>query len=86
MAETIVGLVADHLIPLLIQGTSLLRGVYLNVLAIKHELEMIQCFLKDADRMAKAKADTTLHGVIVWVKQVREVAFQIEDVIDDYIL
>jgi disease resistance protein RPM1 len=47
---------------------------------IRDELESIQCFLKDAD-----KGDLQ-DGVKMWVKQVREVAYHIEDVIDEYVL
>jgi disease resistance protein RPM1 len=48
---------------------------------IRDELESIQCFLKDID-----KGGDLQDGVKTWVKQVREVAYHIEDVIDEYVL
>ncbi|MCH91498.1 NBS-containing resistance-like protein, partial [Trifolium medium] len=46
---------------------------------IKHELQSIKAFLKDADTRA---AD---EGVKAWVDQLRETSFRIEDVIDEYV-
>ncbi|WJX30608.1 hypothetical protein P8452_19126 [Trifolium repens] len=51
---------------------------------IKDELEFIQAFLKDADRMATVEGGGANEGVKTWVKQLREAAFRIEDVIDEY--
>jgi disease resistance protein RPM1 len=48
---------------------------------IRDELESIQCFLKDID-----KGGDLQDGVKTWVKQVREVAYHIEDVIDEHVL
>jgi disease resistance protein RPM1 len=48
---------------------------------IRDELESIQCFLNDTN-----KGGHLQDGVKTWVKQVREVAYHIEDVIDEYIL
>ncbi|KAF3456670.1 hypothetical protein FNV43_RR01324 [Rhamnella rubrinervis] len=85
MAETAVGLVVDHLIPMLTQEASLLRGIHSQVVDIKNELQSIQCFLRDADRKAESESDLTRRdGVKAWVEQLREVAFQIQDVIDEY--
>ncbi|MCI17753.1 NBS-containing resistance-like protein, partial [Trifolium medium] len=53
---------------------------------IKGELESIQAFLKDADRRAVAQAPNISEMNKIWVKQVREVAFRIEDVVDEYML
>ncbi|KAK4548103.1 hypothetical protein RGQ29_032813 [Quercus rubra] len=47
-------------------------------------MEMIQSFLKDAD--IKAEKDGMSNVAKTWVKQVREEAYHIEDVIDKYIL
>ncbi|PNY13941.1 NBS-containing resistance-like protein, partial [Trifolium pratense] len=49
--------------------------------------ESIQAFLKDADRRAAApNGDNNGEGVKTWVKQIREAAFQIEDIIDNYMM
>jgi disease resistance protein RPM1 len=80
MTETVVTLVINELVQLIAYESKLLRGVHRDVVDIRDELESIQCFLKDAD-----KGDLQ-DGIKTWVKQVREVAYHIEDVIDEYVL
>ncbi|KAG6755658.1 hypothetical protein POTOM_041491 [Populus tomentosa] len=82
MAESAVSLVIDKLAPLLAQRVQLLKGVYKEVVDIKDDLEAIRAFLKDAD--SKAEREGASESVKVWVKQAREVAYQIEDVIEEY--
>ncbi|CAJ2640042.1 unnamed protein product [Trifolium pratense] len=84
MAEIALSLVIDQLIPLLRKETKLVRGIHKEFKDIKDELESIQAFIKDADK--RAEGDNTSEGVKTWVKQVREVAFRIEDIIDDYLI
>ncbi|CAK8565680.1 unnamed protein product [Lathyrus sativus] len=87
MAEMVVSLAVDQLLPLLREEANLLRGIHKEFADIKDELESIQAFLKDADkRAATAEGDNTSEGVKTWVKQVREAAFRIEDIIDDYMI
>jgi disease resistance protein RPM1 len=77
----------DQLIPLLREEAKLLGGIHKEFADIKDELECIQAFLKDAGkRVATVEGDNTNEGIQIWVKQVREVAFRIEDVIDDYLI
>ncbi|XP_059436277.1 disease resistance protein RPM1-like [Corylus avellana] len=80
MTETVVALVINELVQLIVHESKLLKGVHREVVDIKDELDSIQCFLKDAD-----KGDLQ-DDVKMWVKQVREVAYHIEDVIDEYVL
>ncbi|KAB8855504.1 hypothetical protein FH972_026776 [Carpinus fangiana] len=70
---------------LLVQEAKLLNGVHREVVGISDDLESIMCFLKDVDARAKKGGDLQ-YGRKVWVKQMREVAFHIEDVLDEYIL
>jgi disease resistance protein RPM1 len=84
MAEMAVSLVVGQLIPLLREEAKLFRGIHKEFTYIKDELESIQAFLKDADK--RAEGDNTSEGVKTWVKQVRELAFRIEDIIDDYLI
>ncbi|GMN59915.1 hypothetical protein TIFTF001_029008 [Ficus carica] len=84
MAETAVGSVIDKLIPLLTEEANLLRSVHKEVAKFKRELQSILAFLKDADRRAEDEEDNINYGVKVWVEELREVAFQIENVIDEY--
>ncbi|KAI5409157.1 disease resistance protein RPM1 [Lathyrus oleraceus] len=81
MAEVAVSLVIDQLLPLLREEVNLFRGIHKEFADIKDELESIQAFLKDAD-----KKSATTEGVKTWVKQVREAAFRIEDIIDEYMI
>ena len=84
MAESAVSLVIENLVPLLVQEARLLGGIHDKVESIKGELEIIRSFLKDADARAE-KVDMS-NVEKIWVKQVREEAYHIEDVIDEYIL
>ncbi|KAM4092090.1 hypothetical protein ACB094_06G010900 [Castanea mollissima] len=85
MAETAVSIVIQHVLPLLVQEVRWRKGFQSKVTSIKGQLEIIQSFLKDAD--IRAERDEDMGNVVkTWVKQVREEAYQIEDVIDEYIL
>ncbi|KAM1126601.1 hypothetical protein ACFX2B_041264 [Malus domestica] len=87
MAEQIVCFVIDKLIQLLITTeANLSRDVRKEVGFIKDELDSIRSFLKDADVKAAADGERTNDSVKTWVNQVREAAFYIEDVIDEYLL
>ncbi|KAH7856942.1 hypothetical protein Vadar_007188 [Vaccinium darrowii] len=70
------------LVPLLSGEVKLLSNIHTEVASIKAELESIMSFLKDADLSAKLENESAKS----WVKQVRSVAYQIEDVLDEYIL
>ncbi|XP_075668902.1 disease resistance protein RPM1-like [Castanea sativa] len=84
MAESAISLVIENLVPLLAQEARLLEGIHDKVESIKGELEIIRSFLKDADARAE-KVDMS-NVEKIWVKQVSEEAYHIEDVIDEYIL
>ena len=62
----------------------MLTGVHEEVTSIRREMEMIQSFLRDVD--IKAEKHGMSNVAKTWVKQVREEAYHIEDVIDKYIL
>ncbi|KAE8056464.1 hypothetical protein FH972_013236 [Carpinus fangiana] len=85
MVEIAVTLLIEKLVQLLVQEAKLLNSVHREVVGISDELESIMCFLKDVDGRAKKGGDLQ-DGMKVWVKQVRESAFHIEDVLDEYIL
>ncbi|CAK7323866.1 unnamed protein product [Dovyalis caffra] len=69
---------------MVLEEVTLLKGIHEEVVVIKDDLEAIKAFLKDAD--SKAEKEGINESVKVWVKQAREVAYQIEDVIDEYML
>ncbi|CAL5354894.1 unnamed protein product [Camellia sinensis] len=82
MAERAVSSVFQYLAPLLTGEVELLKGIRKEIVSIKAELERIHSFLKDA----KSRAETGDKGVKIRVKQVRQVAYRIQDVIDEHIL
>ena len=84
MAEIAVTVVIDRLLSLLTEEAILLRGVHTEVEDIKRQLLFIQAFLKDADAKAE-KGDTISHGLKAWVQELRETAYSIEDLFDEYI-
>ncbi|KAK7316621.1 hypothetical protein RJT34_00223 [Clitoria ternatea] len=84
MAEMAVSFAIDRLLPLVREEVNLLKGIHKDFADIKRELEHIQAFIKDADRKAAAEGENAGEGVKVWVKEVRETAFLIEDIIDEY--
>ncbi|XP_023924946.1 disease resistance protein RPM1-like [Quercus suber] len=84
MAESAFSLVIHNLVPLLAQEAKLLKGIHEEVKSIIREIDMIQSFLKDAD--IRAEKDHMDNVAKTRVKQVREEAYHIEDVIDEYIL
>uniref|UniRef100_A0A2N9EU45 Rx N-terminal domain-containing protein n=1 Tax=Fagus sylvatica TaxID=28930 RepID=A0A2N9EU45_FAGSY len=84
MAESAVSLVIEYLVPLLVQEARLLKGIHGKARSIKDEMEIIQSFLKDADARAEIGGMSNVEKA--WVKQVREEAFHIEDLVDKYIL
>ncbi|CAK9153028.1 unnamed protein product [Ilex paraguariensis] len=81
MAEVAVSFLLDHLTPFLQEEARLLGGVREEVVLIKDELDRMKAFLRVAD--AKEKDDTQLQ---VLVKQLREVAYDTEDVLDEFML
>ncbi|RWR76927.1 Disease resistance protein [Cinnamomum micranthum f. kanehirae] len=80
-SEVAVSIVVGKLGDLLIEEARLLYDVRDQFEWIVGELRRMQCFLKDAD--AKQKED---EGVRNWVKEIRDVSYDAEDVIDTFIL
>ncbi|KAF7150961.1 hypothetical protein RHSIM_Rhsim02G0077400 [Rhododendron simsii] len=80
--EAVTSAINSTLVPLLSSEVNLLRNIHSEVTSIKDELESIMSFVKKADSSAELENGRAK----VWVKQVRAVAYQIEDVMDEYIL
>ncbi|GMN60879.1 hypothetical protein TIFTF001_029969 [Ficus carica] len=83
MAETFLTPVIEKLIELLAEEVSSLKGVHKEAKSLKDELEIIQPFLKDAE--AKSERGEVSYAAKVWLKQIREEADRIEDVVDEYL-
>ncbi|KAG6625228.1 probable disease resistance RPP8-like protein 2 [Carya illinoinensis] len=81
MAEYVVSLVLDKIATQLIDEAVSLSEVCRQVEWIQDELRRIQCFLKDAD--AKQDGDERIRN---WIADIRDVAYDSDDVIDIYIL
>ncbi|CDP21782.1 unnamed protein product, partial [Coffea canephora] len=79
MAESAVGFLINQLSTLLSQEHKLLGGLKSDVQFIKAELGSMKAFLREAE--AKEDNDSQLQE---WLKQVREVAYDTEDVLDDF--
>ncbi|XP_027152215.1 disease resistance protein RPM1-like [Coffea eugenioides] len=79
MAESVVGFLINQFSTLLAQETTLLGRLKPDVQFIKDELSSMKAFLREAE--AKEDNDSQLQE---WVKQVREVAYDTEDVLDDF--
>ncbi|XP_026665888.2 disease resistance protein RPM1-like [Phoenix dactylifera] len=80
MAGSALQFALQKLDSLLVNEQQLLRGVDTGVKDIRDELECIKSFLREAD----AREDRD--GMRTWVNQVREIAYDIEDVLDEFVL
>ncbi|XP_058111959.1 disease resistance protein RPM1-like [Magnolia sinica] len=81
MAESAVNFLIQNLGPLLVDEVQLLKGVDEQVRELINEFESIRSVLRDAD----TRQDTS-EGLKTWVKQIREVAYDVEDVLDKFML
>ncbi|GKD58988.1 disease resistance protein RPM1-like protein [Tanacetum coccineum] len=80
MADGAVNFLLEKLTTLLMQEASLLGDSKSNVEEIKLELEIMRSCIRDAERK-KLKSEV----VETWVRQVREVAQNVEDMLDEYV-
>ncbi|KAJ6714745.1 DISEASE RESISTANCE PROTEIN RP [Salix viminalis] len=79
MAESAVTFLLDKLAPLFENELQLLRGGREEIVYVRGELERIRAFLHVADTLEESDEE-----VKVWVKQIRDVAHETEDVLDEY--
>ncbi|KAL5547001.1 hypothetical protein UlMin_006688 [Ulmus minor] len=83
MEDTFLGPVITKLIDLVAKEVTSFKGVRKQVNSLKNELEIIQPLLKHAE--AKLEKGDMSDVVPVWVKQVKEEANRIEEIIDEYL-
>ncbi|PSS06211.1 Disease resistance protein [Actinidia chinensis var. chinensis] len=81
MVDVIVSLVVQRLGELLIEQIVFLRGVRDEVEWLRNKLEYMLCFLKDVEE--KQDGD---HRIQKWISDIRDVAYDAEDIIDNFIL
>ncbi|KAL5560130.1 hypothetical protein UlMin_036341 [Ulmus minor] len=80
MAESAVTFLVENLSSLLEKEANLLGGVRNEVVEVRDELDRIRAFLRDADASEDENEE-----IKVWVKQVREVAYDAEDILDEFL-
>ncbi|KAF4350741.1 hypothetical protein F8388_000771 [Cannabis sativa] len=83
MAEMFLTPIIHSLIDLLKDEVGSIKGIRKKVESLKRELDIIQALLKDADAKAN-REDLISDAMKVWMKQLREEADHINDVIDEY--
>ncbi|GAB2273988.1 hypothetical protein Dimus_008757 [Dionaea muscipula] len=81
MAESAVKSAAEWLGKLAVEEVKYLYGVRDKVEELQAELEWMQCFLSDAD--ARRHKDALIRK---WVSQIKEIAYDAEDVIEKFML
>ncbi|KAJ0965216.1 hypothetical protein J5N97_026354 [Dioscorea zingiberensis] len=81
MAESIVSLAVTKLGDLIAQEIVFLQEVGDQLRSLRDELQWMQAFLKDADGSIKGGNERAK----LWVNQVRDVAYDAQDIIDTYI-
>ncbi|XP_015901515.2 disease resistance protein RPM1-like [Ziziphus jujuba] len=81
MAESVVTFLLQKLDSFAHEKANLLGGIREEAEYVRDELERIRAFLRVAD--AKEEGDEEIG---VWVKQVREVAYDIQDLLDEFLL
>nr|KYP37838.1 Disease resistance protein RPM1 [Cajanus cajan] len=87
MAETAMSLAGQYVLPKFMEVVNMLTGLQKEVEDTKDELESFQDFINDADQVAEAEKDNNRRDRIKKrVKQMREVVFRMEDVIDEYMI
>ncbi|KAL5794594.1 hypothetical protein ACOSP7_003188 [Xanthoceras sorbifolium] len=79
MAESAVMFVLEKLTPFFENELRVLNGSREEVVYVRAELERMKVFLRIADTL-----EETDEEVKIWVKQIREVAHDIEDVLDEF--
>ncbi|KAH7833282.1 hypothetical protein Vadar_004749 [Vaccinium darrowii] len=81
MVDAVVSFVVERLGDLLIEQVVFLQGVKDDVVWLRDKLEYLLCFLKDAEE--KQDLDNRMRK---WISDMRDVAYEAEDIIDDFIL
>ncbi|KAF8410870.1 hypothetical protein HHK36_003407 [Tetracentron sinense] len=79
MADGAVNFLLEKLTSLLVQKASLLGDAQGEIEEIKIELESMRSFIRDAERRKERSK-----GIESWVRQVRDVAHDVEDIIDEF--
>ncbi|KAF0925507.1 hypothetical protein E2562_016698 [Oryza meyeriana var. granulata] len=82
MAETAITTVLAKVAELVAWEAAVLLDVGDDVRLLRDKLEWLHTFIRDADRRRRRRDD---EFVAVWVRQTRDVAFEAEDALDDFL-
>jgi hypothetical protein len=82
MAEAAISAALWKLGELAVSESKLLLQVGDDIILLRDRLEWLQAFVRDADRKRRAGMDGLTR---VWVQQTRNVAFDAEDALDDFL-
>ncbi|XP_062073442.1 disease resistance protein RPM1-like isoform X2 [Humulus lupulus] len=81
MAESAVSFLLNKLASLVENEVQLVKGGWEEILFLRWELERMRAFLRDADALEESDEELK-----IWVKQVRDVAHDAEDAVDEFTL
>ncbi|GMN21088.1 hypothetical protein TIFTF001_040023 [Ficus carica] len=80
MAESAVSFLVDKLTSLLTEEAKQLTGIREEVAFVKDELQSLKAFLQKADAVEDEDPE-----IKAWVKQVRKVAYDTKDLVDEFL-
>ncbi|KAK1292548.1 Disease resistance protein RPM1 [Acorus calamus] len=79
MAEAVVNLLVLKIRCFLVEESWLLAAVRENIEDILKEFERLRSFVRDAERRSESDV-----AVAIWLKQLQEVAYDMDDIMDEY--
>ncbi|CAM0875350.1 unnamed protein product [Alopecurus aequalis] len=82
MAFASISFVLNRLGELAVMEAALLSGVGDDIRLLRDKLEWLQTFIQDADQERREGAN---QYVVLWVRQTRDVAHEVEDVLDEFL-
>ncbi|KAJ3693553.1 hypothetical protein LUZ60_009033 [Juncus effusus] len=83
MADVAVLLVVGRLRDLAFEEYHLQTDMSNQITLLRDKLEWLQTFIRDADQKRRHQGN---YFVAVWVRQTREVAFEVEDALDEFLI
>ncbi|OEL33804.1 Disease resistance protein RPM1 [Dichanthelium oligosanthes] len=82
MASASITFVLNRLGELAVKEAALLRGVDDDIRLLRDKLEWLQTFIQHADQERRTGANKYIG---LWVRQTRDVAYEVEDVLDEFL-
>ncbi|KAJ3679334.1 hypothetical protein LUZ60_017345 [Juncus effusus] len=82
MLDAAASFVLDNVKSYALKEAEALAAVGDRIMLMNDKLEWLQTFIKDADQKRQSRENTYM---AVWVRQTRDITYQVEDVVDDYL-